>query len=138
VKNWEISAALEIGIAQRLARRLCTRCRELAEITEAERAWIRDSGAVAPDSLWKPVGCDSCAGTGFSGRIGIFEVWRLTTEARTLILHGADEPALKHHAVASGTRLLMVDAIDKAASGLTALSELRSLYWQRATPSPAA
>jgi type II secretory ATPase GspE/PulE/Tfp pilus assembly ATPase PilB-like protein len=109
----------------------------LAEITEAERAWIRDSDAVAPDSLWKPVGCDSCAGTGINGRIGIFEVWRLTTEARTLILHGADEQALKHHAVASETRLLMVDAIDKAASGLTTLSELRSLYWQRATPPPA-
>ena len=137
VKNWEISAALEICVAQRLVRRLCTRCREHAEITEAERTWIRDSGAVAPDSLWKPVGCDSCAGTGFDGRIGIFEVWRLTTEARKLILHGADEPALKHHAMVAGMRPLLADAIDKAAAGLTALSELRSFYWQRATPPPA-
>ena len=135
VKNWEISAALEISIAQRLARRLCARCRVLTEATDAEREWFRDHGAATPASLWQPVGCDACAGTGFDGRVGFFEVWRLTAEARTLILHGADESALRHHALETGTRPLLVDAIDKVSSGLTSLSEIRPLYRQTVTAS---
>ena len=130
VKNWEICAALEISVAQRLARRLCSRCRVLADTTEAEQAWFRDNGAAAPSSLWQPAGCDACGGTGFDGRVGLFEVWRLNAEARTLILHGADEPALRHNAQQSGTRPLLTDAIDKVSSGLTSLSEIRTLWRQ--------
>ncbi|OYW31233.1 MAG: hypothetical protein B7Z47_01665 [Chthoniobacter sp. 12-60-6] len=135
VKNWEISAALEISVAQRLVRRLCSRCRVLADTTEAEVEWFRGNGVTAPSSLWKPSGCETCAGTGFDGRTGVFEVWRLTTEGRTLILHGADEPALHQHALATGTRPLLLDALDKVTSGMTTLSEIRPLYRQRETTS---
>jgi type II secretory ATPase GspE/PulE/Tfp pilus assembly ATPase PilB-like protein len=62
--------------------------------------------------------------------VGIFEVWRLTTEGRTLILHGADEPTLNRHVLVTGTRTLLLDALDKVASGLTALSEIRPLCRQ--------
>lgn len=137
VKNWEICAALEVVVSQRLVRRLCSHCRAVTEITESEKEWFSAQGAAAPALLWKPVGCDACAGTGFEGRAGIFEVWRLNAEARTLILHGADEPALQEHVVASGTRPLLADAIEKVAAGLTPLSEIRPLHAQTPVPSPA-
>jgi general secretion pathway protein E len=130
VKNWEISAALEVSVAQRLLRRLCPRCRAETEITEAQQEWFSAHGVAAPARLWKAVGCDVCGGTGFDGRIGIFEVWRLNREARTLIMHGADEPALRKCAVASGTRPLIADALEKAAAGLTSFPELRQLNRQ--------
>jgi general secretion pathway protein E len=130
VKNWEICAALEISVAQRLVRRLCRSCRVQAEITVVEREWFRACGAEAPTTLWKAAGCDACAGTGFDGRVGLFEVWRLNAEARTLILHGADEPTLRRNALNSGMRPLLMDAIEKVSSGLTLLDELRPLQWQ--------
>ncbi|WP_395736852.1 GspE/PulE family protein [Prosthecobacter sp.] len=127
VKNWEISAALEVSVAQRLLRRLCSRCRVETEITSAQRESFTTHGISAPARLWKPAGCDVCAGTGFDGRIGVFEVWRLDTEARTLIVHGADEPALRKHATATGSRTLLADALEKTAAGLTTFAELRRL-----------
>lgn len=138
VKNWEISTALEVVVAQRLIRRLCPRCRAVTETTEPQKEWFSTHGSTAPALLWKPVGCDACAGTGFDGRVGLFEVWQLNSEARTLILHGADEAALRQHAVASGTRLLLQDAIDKVAAGLTTLTEIQPLHRQAIAPSPAA
>lgn len=130
IKNWEISAALEISVAQRLVRRLCRSCRAQAQPTDAEREWFRVNGAQAPEALWKATGCDACAGTGFEGRVGLFEVWRLDAEARTLILHGADEITLRRHALASGMRPLLQDAIEKVSAGLALLDEIRPLHLQ--------
>ncbi|WP_395748853.1 GspE/PulE family protein [Prosthecobacter sp.] len=127
VKNWEISAALEIGVAQRLLRRLCLRCRVETEITDAQKECFSENGMVAPTRLWKPIGCDVCAGTGFDGRLGVFELWRLDSEARSLIQHGADEPALRQHAKASGSRTLLADALEKTAAGLTPFAEILRL-----------
>lgn len=136
VKNWEISAALDISVAQRLVRRLCQRCRTAAAATESQRDAFNAHGAVAPAFLWRPVGCEACAGTGHDGRTGVFEIWRLDAEARALIQHGADEPALRRHALASGMRPLIVDALGKAAAGLTTLSEMLPLdrRWEGALP----
>ena len=77
--------------------------------------------------LWYGKGCDVCAGTGFDGRVGIFEYWSLNAEARQLILAGADAARLALHAAATGTQSLLVDAISKVREGVTALSEIRLL-----------
>jgi type II secretory ATPase GspE/PulE/Tfp pilus assembly ATPase PilB-like protein len=124
-KDWEIGASLEMCISQRLVRRLCLHCRKTDALTEIERQWFSSAGASVPEQLWQPKGCDACGGTGFDGRIGIFELWRLDGEARRLIRHGADGVELSHHALEQGTQPLLKDAITKVVAGLIPLSEIR-------------
>lgn len=127
VKDWEISAALGLCLSQRLVRRLCVQCRTRAPLTDEERRWFSNTALEAPAMLWYGKGCDTCAGTGFDGRVGIFETWRLDADARKLILHGADAATLAAHAKATGTQFLLADAVNKVRDGLTALSEIRFL-----------
>lgn len=130
LKNWEISAALEVGVSQRLVRRLCTRCRVPAELTREDQQWFASTRATVPQTMWQAKGCDQCAGTGFEGRVGLFEVWRVTSATRHLILNGADEPTLTRQAMEGGMQPLLIDAIGKLASGITSLSEIRFLHSQ--------
>ena len=127
VKDWEISTALQVCISQRLVRRLCQHCRSSDSLTGDEQQWFQQVSCTAPASLWKPNGCDACAGTGFDGRVGVFEIWRVTPEARRSISQGADEPVLTNLAVQHGTQTLLHDAITKVTDGLTSLSEIRAL-----------
>ena len=127
VKDWEISAALEVCICQRLVRRLCPSCRCRAPLTDEDRHWLSMAGKPPPEILWTSKGCDACAGTGFEGRIGVFEIWTVDAEARQLILQGADGAPLARHALAHGTQPLLHDAIEKVMDGLTSLSEIRFL-----------
>ena len=134
VKDWEISAALDVCISQRLVRRLCQSCRASSPPTDEEKQWFDHAATPPPDMLWQPKGCDACAGTGFDGRIGIFEIWFLTAEARQLILQGADEVVLARHAAGHGTQPLLHDGIRKVLDGVTSLSEIRFLSGQGTRP----
>ncbi len=126
-KDWEIGACLEMCVSQRLVRRLCLHCRKTDAPTESEHQWFSSAGISAPEQLWQPKGCDACAGTGFDGRIGIFELWRLDGEARHLIRNGADGVELARHALEQGTQPLLKDAIAKVVAALVPLSEIRHL-----------
>ncbi len=95
--------------------------------TDEEQLWFHNTSMEAPSMLWYGKGCEACAGTGFSGRVGIFETWRLDTEARKLILHGADAALLATSAKATGTQSLLVDAVSKVRAGETSLKEVRYL-----------
>lgn len=125
VKNWEISDALEMCLSQRLVRRLCGQCRTSAPLNVVEREWFESAETTPPDVLWHPGGCDVCAGTGYYGRIGLFELWHLDDMARKLVERGADSIELQRHAVAGGLRELSHDAIRKTMAGVVDLSEIR-------------
>ena len=127
LKNWEIGDALEMCIAQRLVRRLCLQCRTSSALDDAEDAWFQAAGRVPPSQLWHPVGCDACAGTGFDGRIGLFELWHIDEIARQLILDGADGAALEKQAWRQGMVTLADDAMAKVTAGVISLSEVRAL-----------
>lgn len=127
VKDWEISAALQVCISQRLVRRLCGECRINEAPTEEEDQWFQQASFTAPAALWQPKGCDACVGTGFDGRVGVFQIWRVTPDALQSISRGGDEPALNALAMQYGTQTMLHDAIAKVATGLTSLSEIRAL-----------
>lgn len=128
LRNWEIGDALELCMAQRLVRRLCLECRINAAPDDAEGAWFQAAGRVPPSLLlWHPVGCDACAGTGFNGRIGLFELWHLDEIARQLILDGADGAALEKHAWNQDMVTLADDAMTKVTAGVISLSEVRAM-----------
>jgi type II secretory ATPase GspE/PulE/Tfp pilus assembly ATPase PilB-like protein len=124
VEAFLISSALEGVLAQRLVRRICPDCRERVEVTRPIRERIEALGGGAIEGVfYRGKGCDECRGTGYRGRIGIFELLPLTPELRELILLRRSNAELR--AVAQKTMVTMhQDALQKAADGITSLEEI--------------
>jgi general secretion pathway protein E len=95
VEPFLLSSSLLGVLAQRLVRLLCTACRTPMPVGERERAFL---GAATPDTLWRPVGCAECNGTGYAGRTGIYELAVVDEAMRTMVHDGAAEQALEQHA----------------------------------------
>jgi type II secretion system protein E (GspE) len=113
--------------AQRLVRRLCTHCSQPAEVDahtlEALEPWSRLYAAEAPD--WRqPVGCPRCRNTGFSGRLGIYELVAVTEGLRDRVLASASLGELQKQAREDGFRNLYIDGLLKARQGLTSIEEV--------------
>ena len=129
LRNWgasdlEIAVSLSVVVAQRLVRTLCTHCKRESSITDAQRAWVKAAGAVVPEAVWEPVGCDACYNLGFVGRTGVFETWRLDDSDYEMILSGVDEHAMSRHLAKKGHRTLVMDGVEKVRAGITSISEL--------------
>ncbi len=95
VEPFLLASSLVGLVAQRLVRRLCLACRTPSPVDAAARAHLGDA---APDTLYEPVGCDACRGTGYRGRVGIFEVVAVAPELQALIHEGCGEVDLWHWA----------------------------------------
>jgi type II secretory ATPase GspE/PulE/Tfp pilus assembly ATPase PilB-like protein len=124
VEAYLISSSVEGVLAQRLVRRICSLCREPSEVTLAVRERLEALGAQRIDGeFYRGRGCEECRGTGYRGRIGIFELLVIGAELRELILHKRSNVELK--AVAQKTMTTMhQDALQKAAAGVTSLEEI--------------
>ena len=118
-----VSSVLSGVLAQRLVRRICQTCRAPAHPDPAELLAI---GVVdgAGAELFRGKGCDECRGTGYRGRVGIYELFRITDESRSLIVRRAAAGEIRHHAVAQGMATLRDDAWAKACAGLTTVEEI--------------
>ncbi|MCA9482218.1 MAG: type II/IV secretion system protein [Nitrospina sp.] len=114
-----------IGVlAQRLVRRLCSQCRQSHVATEEER---RILGGELEDGLqlWTPAGCPNCLGTGFLGRVGLFETFWVDNKMRQMIADGATETQIRE--AARGHHTLAKDSREKVLLGLTSLNEVAHL-----------
>jgi type IV pilus assembly protein PilB len=120
-----IASALVGVIAQRLVRRLCVHCRrQYTPAPDTLRSLnIADADAAAIP-FYKSVGCDQCNHTGYRGRIGIYEVMRVTDKLRRLISSKAPEDQLRECAVTGGMISLGEDGLAKVKSGITTPEEL--------------
>ena len=116
VENYLISSTLVSVLAQRLVRMICRHCKAPA------------GTRLAPDGsrveCFRGAGCEHCFGSGYTGRVGIFELMELNDELRTLILKNADAVQLTTVARRNGMRNLREDGWLKAASGLTTAEEV--------------
>jgi type II secretory ATPase GspE/PulE/Tfp pilus assembly ATPase PilB-like protein len=124
VEAFLISSALEGVLAQRLVRRICQNCRSESPPTPSLREQIKTlSGRPVEGVFYRGTGCDECRGTGYRGRIGIFELLPLTPELRELILQRRSSAEIK--TAARKTMITMhQDALQKAAAGITSLEEI--------------
>lgn len=120
----EIAPALELVIAQRLVRKLCPECRRQDAPKPFEEDWIRSTGSEVPDQVWHAVGCDACSHTGYQGRTGIFEVWRVTDDFKRLILEHSDERELRKALRDRQIGPLVREGIQKAVDGVTSIEDL--------------
>jgi type IV pilus assembly protein PilB len=122
VKPVTINAATNLVIAQRLARRVCTRCHEtyLPSPEVLQRLQL-DAGDW---EFRRGRGCDACGQTGYSGRVGLYEIQRLTPKLKDLVSRHATERALQRASAAAGARFLLDDGLAKVREGLTTVEEL--------------
>jgi type IV pilus assembly protein PilB len=124
VEPFLIASGVECVVAQRLARRLCEACKQPAKVTTAELAEIGAASNGKKFEAYEPVGCVECNGTGYRGRIGLYEVLALTDEIRSLILSKAASGEIEAAAVAAGMHRLRDDGLEKVRDGITSIPEM--------------
>ncbi|MDF3128353.1 type II secretion system ATPase GspE [Kiritimatiellaeota bacterium B1221] len=125
VKPFLVASSLRGIMAQRLVRKICSKCAETYKPTDRE---LRSLGALAGQvedvELTRGAGCQSCAYTGYSGRIGIFEIFLITEEVQHLIYDQVNSSELRSKARELGMRTLREDGLRKVIAGQTTLAEV--------------
>jgi type IV pilus assembly protein PilB len=121
-----VASAVDCVLAQRLARRLCSKCKEAYEPTgdELKAAGLPWSDEDAFPTLFRAVGCAACANTGYRGRMAIHEVMLVTEEIERLIVERASTDDIAKFASAQGMRQLREDGLAKVLMGQTTLEEI--------------
>jgi len=125
LENFLVTATLEGIIAQRLVRKICMRCRQEYHPTEEELLRLE----LTPDdlkgrTLYRGRGCDFCNGSGYKGRLGIFEIMVLNDELRDMIMNNASSQQLMIKARRSGMRTLRQSGLLALYDGLTTIDEV--------------
>jgi type IV pilus assembly protein PilB len=123
IEPFLVASSITCVVAQRLARALCDACKEPVTIT-AEM--LRENGFDATEDIkaYGPVGCVRCGSTGYRGRIGMFEVMRVSQPIRELILARSAAENIGQVADEEGMRRLHLDGLDKVKAGQTSLAEV--------------
>jgi type IV pilus assembly protein PilB len=124
-----VLASSVLGIvAQRLVRRICSTCKKDVPTPPSAQALFADP---APPVLFRGIGCKDCRGTGFRGRVGIYELVQMNEELRQLLIERAPEVKMLDTARRNGTRTLYEECLAKVASGDTTLEEAIRVTHQR-------
>lgn len=124
IEPFLLASTLRVVEAQRLIRRLCKECRQEYA---CDAVTARRYGFEAGQPMYKPMGCPNCRNSGYRGRVGIFEVVRITAEIATLIQKRAPLTEMREAAKGSGMKLLADSALDKVRQGMTSLEEALSV-----------
>ena len=123
IEPYLVAATLRGVLAQRLVRKICPHCREAYEPDHVAKATAEHAG-VPVESLYHGRGCSRCRGTGFAGRIGIFELLIIDEKLLKLISSGATLQEIRQYLVKSGHKSLREDGMQKVRAGLTTTEEV--------------
>jgi len=124
VKPFLVASSLRSAMAQRLVRCVCENCVESHPASETERRVIGKIGEAEGLTLQRGRGCNRCALTGYRGRKGIFEIFRITDEIQHMIFAKTSVTELRSRARAMGMRTLREDGLRKAVAGVTTVDEV--------------
>ena len=126
VEEYLLTSTLNAVQAQRLVRRLCRHCRQpYTPLDEVAQRWRLQRFSTDGDiTLYRPVGCEHCGGTGYSGRAAILELLVMTDTLRQLVLKRADAGMIAKAAIAEGMGTMFDDGLRKAMAGETSLDEV--------------
>ncbi|MAW38857.1 MAG: general secretion pathway protein GspE [Gammaproteobacteria bacterium] len=123
VEGYLISSSLLAIQAQRLVRRVCTDCAELVDLNQDEATVLGVPIEICP-KVKRGSGCESCAHTGYRGRVGLYELLMMSDAIRHHIANDSDANVIRDQAVAEGMQTLREDAIEKLKNGLTTPEEV--------------
>ena len=124
VPAYNVASSISLIIAQRLARRLCPKCKtpETLPAEELNRQGFVKAG-INDVKLYKANGCDHCT-EGYKGRVGVYEVVKITPEIAQVIMEGGNSIQIAEMAAKAGFANLRISGLKKAAAGLTSLAEI--------------
>ncbi|HEX3432534.1 MAG TPA: ATPase, T2SS/T4P/T4SS family [Solirubrobacteraceae bacterium] len=123
IEPFLVSSAVDCIVAQRLVRLLCKHCKKPLKVSDAVLAEHGLEGA----EPFEAVGCSRCGGTGYRGRVGVYEVMTVSEHIRALILEKASVDVMVSVAVREGMRRLRDDGLDKVREGLTSIAEVERM-----------
>ena len=124
VKPFLVASALRAAMAQRLVRAICEKCKESYTPTEREMKMLGTLSKTVPERMYHGAGCDKCGRSGYKGRKGIFEIFKVDDTIQRLIFDHAPATLLRQRAREMGMRTLREDGMLKVASGMTSLQEV--------------
>ncbi len=131
VEPFLVASTVNIIVAQRLVRRICQQCKQeiAVEWEEFTKNFPQESlrvvfGSNHKVSAYAGKGCRVCRNTGYSGRVGLFEVLEITKEIRKLITEKADSELIAKKAIEEGMRTMLQDGLDKINRGVTTIEEV--------------
>ena len=128
VPSYNVAAALNLVMAQRLARRLCTHCKTPLDLPRAAllREGFSEEEIDAGLTVYEAVGCDLCT-EGYKGRVGIYQVMPISDDMRKLIMHEVSDLDIAQQAAKEGIADLVKAGLVKVREGTTSLSEIRRI-----------
>jgi type IV pilus assembly protein PilB len=125
VEPFLITASVNLVLAQRLARKICVDCKQQIKY---EKKVLEDCGfsveQIATAKLSKGAGCRTCNGSGYKGRVALYEVMRFTDTLKEMVLQGASTAELKLGAIKNGMMTLRMSGIKKISDGVTTPEEV--------------
>jgi type IV pilus assembly protein PilB len=122
IEPFNVASAVNIIVAQRLVRRICVDCKQEWNYTDEEMHAFMIDRKQGP--FFKGAGCDTCNGTGYKGRQGLYEVMTMTSALRRNVLRGASTEEMQQAAVEEGMLTLRMDGLVKVKRGVTTLEEV--------------
>ncbi len=122
IEPFNVASAVNIIVAQRLVRRICADCKQEWDYTDEEMHAFGIDRNQGP--FFKGAGCDTCNGTGYKGRQGLYEVMTMSSALRRNVLRGASTEEMQQCAVEEGMLTLRMDGLVKVKRGVTTLEEV--------------
>jgi type IV pilus assembly protein PilB len=122
IEPFNVASAVNLIVAQRLVRRICVDCKQEWDYTDEEMHAFGIDRNQGP--FFKGAGCDTCNGTGYKGRQGLYEVMAMTSALRRNVLRGASTEEMQAAAVEEGMLTLRMDGLVKVKRGVTTLEEV--------------
>ena len=123
IEPYLIAAALNGVLAQRLVRKICPKCKEIYQMSEHMARYVENAG-VEPGQIYHGAGCDYCRGSGYLGRVGIYELLIIDEQFRDMINKDSSVNNMRRTFHESGRRNLFDDGILKVKQGLTTMEEV--------------
>jgi type IV pilus assembly protein PilB len=126
IETFLVASALDCVLAQRLARRLCEKCKEPYVPTEDEliHAMFPFDPTDELPKLYRPVGCTACGKTGYKGRLAVHEVMTVTEEIERLVVEKASSEEIARVSIEQGMTTLRQDGMEKVKTGVTSIEEV--------------
>jgi type IV pilus assembly protein PilB len=125
IEAFNVASAVNLVVAQRLVRRICKDCKGPHSYTDVELKVLGENvEELRKIPFQRGTGCDTCSGTGYKGRAGLYEVMAMTPDLRRLILRGGSVAEMQDQAVVDGMLTLRMDGMKKIERGVTTLEEV--------------
>jgi type IV pilus assembly protein PilB len=125
VEPFLVTASVNLILAQRLARKICSECRQPVEANVKALTDLGVKLEIAQKlQLFKGAGCRTCSNTGYKGRIAIYECMAFTEPLKELVLQGASTAEVKAEAIRGGMKSLRMSGIEKLVGGVTTVEEV--------------